>query len=290
MRTQNQYLLKMYVRAREDFQAMRKRNDNRMGRKADGSQQKSQDDRAFSPEDIMNFNGLADVAREQEKNIEKMLKKALKRFPIYNEWLKDIKGIGEVSAGVLLGYFDINVPTPSKWTQYSGMNPGLVRGKIRIPKEEYKSNMGKIVKEIVNIKTGKKDYIVQTNEMIRGDQFTKGFILPFNKDLRTHLLGVMAGGFLKTIKLKSPNPYVIEFYYPYKARLEKEKSIVENLGNKRQDDGKSWKDVSLGHRNRAALRYMVKMFLKDFYLAWRGIEGLPIRPSYDEEYLNNNRH
>ena len=67
----------MYVRAREDFQAMRKRIDNRLGRKADGNQQKIQDARFFSIEDIDNFTELAKQAKDQEKNIEKMLKKVL---------------------------------------------------------------------------------------------------------------------------------------------------------------------------------------------------------------------
>jgi hypothetical protein len=48
-----------------------------------------------------------------------------------------------------------------------------------------------------------------------------------------------------------------------------------------------WKDESDGHRDHAAKRYMVKMFLKDLYVAWRTMEGLPVRVPYQEEYLNH---
>jgi len=281
MKTQNQKALRMYVRTREDYQASRKRIDNRLGRKADGSHQKVQDSHIFSGEDIENFTDLAKQAKDQEKSIEKMLKKVLERFPIYTSWLKDVKGIGEVGAGWLIGEFDIFVATTvSKMWQYSGFNPGLVRGKKRIAKAKYKAEMGEIISEMDNIKSGGKDYIIQSNEMIRGDRPTEGFVLPYNKNLRTHLIGVMAPNFVK-----QQTNYALEFYYPYKTRLENEESIVINTGKERKGDGKAWKDVSKGHRNNAALRYMMKMFLKDLYVAWRDIEGLPVRPSYAEEYL-----
>ena len=46
-----------------------------------------------------------------------------------------------------------------------------------------------------------------------------------------------------------------------------------------------WKDVSKGHRDRAALRYMMKRFICDLYAVWREMEGLSVRPPYEEEYL-----
>jgi len=50
---------------------------------------------------------------------------------------------------------------------------------------------------------------------------------------------------------------------------------------------KPWQEVSPKHRDRAAMRYTVKMFLKDLYPVWREIEGLPVRVSYQEEYLGH---
>jgi len=282
MKTDDQRALRMYVRAREDFQAMRKRMDNRLGVKADGKAQNIQDDKRWcSLEDIANFSEISKQANAQETAVEKMLKKMLKRFPIWNEWLKDVKGVGEVSGGWLLGEFDIEKATAvSKMWQYAGLNPGLVKGKKRIAKKLYKPEMGDIVSEMKNIRSGDTDYIIVTDVLVRGDKATEGFVLPYNKNLKTFLLGVLATGFIK-----QKSSYALEFYYPYKARLENESSIVENKGKARKDDGKAWKDVSLGHRDNAAKRYMMKMFLKDLYVAWRTVENLPVRAPYAEEYL-----
>jgi hypothetical protein len=248
------------VRAREDFQGMRKKMDNRLGRKADGTDQDLTESRAFRIDDTEMFTSVADACRSQEKEIEKMLKKILKRFPIYNDYLLHVKGVGDIAAGWIIGEFDIEkATTVSKMWQFAGLNPGLVKGKKRVDHED-----------------GKVEF-VETGEMIRGDKLTPGHVSPFNQNLRTALVGVLADGFIK-----QQNYYCMEFYYPYKARLEQEENTVLHVGKEKQ-----WKDVNKGHRDRAAKRYMIKMFLKDLYVAWRTIEGLPVRPSYQEEYLGH---
>jgi len=279
MRTQDQIALRMYVRAREDFQDMRKRMDNRLGQKADGKAQNLKQDRVFSQEDANNFGIISMEARRNEKSVEKMLKQVLKRFPIYTKWLLNVKGVGEVMAGHILGDFDITVATTvSKMWQYSGLNPGLVRGKVRIEAAKYKPEMGQIA-SIISDEDGKpKDYIYQSNDLVRGDKATPGYVLPYNKALRTALVGILASGFVKC-----QSSYAMDYYYPYKARLEQEFNGVASIGNK--DEGKAWKDVSKGHRDNAAKRYMIKMFLKDLYVAWRTMEGLVVRPPYAEEFL-----
>jgi len=97
-----------------------------------------------------------------------------------------------------------------------------------------------------------------------GAKLTKGEKAPYNKWLRTKLCGVLGASFLK-----SKSPYS-EFYYNYKNRwvsAEKGKSDM--------------------HRHKAATRYMVKMFLIDLYVFWRTLEGLPVRPPYQQEYLGH---
>ena len=105
----------------------------------------------------------------------------------------------------------------------------------------------------------------------------EGYVAPFNQKLRTALVGVLADGFIK-----QQNFYCMEFYYPYKQRLEQEENTIIHIGKET-----AWKDVSKGHRDRAAKRYMIKMFLKDLYVAWRTIEGLPVREPYQFEYLGH---
>jgi hypothetical protein len=247
------------VRAREDFQLLRQKMDNRIGRKANGKSQEVEE-RAFRAEDAGMFADVADAARAQEDNIQKLLKKVLKRFPIWTEYLINVKGVGEIAAGWIIGEFDIHkASTVSKLWQFAGLNPGMVRGKKRHEDED-----GNVTFEV-------------TDTMIRGDRLTPGFVSPFNKNLRTALVGVLADGFIK-----QQNSYCLDFYYSYKERLEQEENKVFHVGKE-----KPWKDVTKGHRDRAAKRYMIKMFLKDLYAAWREIEGLPVRAPYKEEYLGH---
>ena len=269
--------VRMLVRAREDFQGMRKKMDNRIGRKADGNEQELKESRMFKTDDVEMFTIISDECRRQEKEIEKMLKKALKRFPIYNDYLLQIKGVGEIAAGWIIGEFDIEkATTVSKMWQFAGLNPGMVRGMKIIDSNKYNPNMGEFIKEY-SAKEGNSKVIYLSNEMIKGDRKTQDFIAPFNQNLRTALVGVLADGFIK-----QQNYYCMEFYYPYKARLEQEENTVVHVGKEKQ-----WKEVSKGHRDRAAKRYMIKMFLKDLYVAWREIEGLPVRVPYQEEYLGH---
>ncbi|NCB47881.1 hypothetical protein EOM81_12820 [bacterium] len=250
------------VRAREDFQGMRKKMDNRMGMKADGTEQNLTENTArnFNITDIEMFKTIADECRRQESEIEKMLKKTLKRFPIYTDYLLHIKGVGTIAAGWIIAEFDIHkATTVSKMWQFAGLNPGLVKGKKRV--EDKDGNVS----------------FIPSGEMIRGDKLSPGHVAPFNQNLRTALVGVLADGFIK-----QQNQYCMDFYYPYKARLEQEESQVLHIGK-----DVAWSEVSKGHRDRAAKRYMIKMFLKDLYVAWRELEGLEVRVPYQEEYLGH---
>lgn len=279
MKTNEQKAIMMYVRAREDFQAMRKAMDARLGIKADGKPQDLKEAREFGENDRLNFAAISLEARKNEKTVEKMLAQALKQFPIWTEWLSQVKGVGEVAAGHIIGSFDIHeATTVSKMWQYAGLNPGMVRGKIRVAPKLYKESMGLKVNILYDEKGNEEFYVVLTDQLVRGDRPTPGFILPYNKNLRTALVGVLAPGFVKCRSI-----YAMDYYYPYKARLEQSARPVASVGNR--DEGKEWKEVSKGHRDNAAKRYMVKMFIKDLYVAWRTLEDLPVREPYAEEYL-----
>jgi len=287
MLSRNQRVVMVAVRTREDFQAMRKRMHNRLGVKSatkgrgENKVREEQDltpstQRHFDPADSSEFAKFADSAMEQEKEVEKKLKSVLGRFPIYNEWLRHVKGVGTIISGYLLGNIDIEeATTVSKIWQFAGLNPDLVRGKKRMSAKDYKSEMGEVVKKIDMGESKPEDYIVLTDEMIRGDKLASGFVSPFNQSLRVALMGILAPSFIK-----SRSSYAIEFYYPYKNRLEQSDREVLHIGKM-----VPWKDVNKGHRDFAARRYMVKMFLKDLYAMWRPIEGLSVRKPYSEEYL-----
>jgi|AntDeeMinimDraft_5_1070356.scaffolds.fasta_scaffold10417_1 hypothetical protein len=272
----NTKALKILVRAREDFQAQRKRMDNRIGRKASGEDQ-DVDERMFLASDLESFVDISDAAKEQEKQIQRKLSKLLKRFDIYNEHLKGVKGVGPISAAHIISQVDIHIAkTVSKIWQYCGLNPSKIRGKKRVqtkkPKTYKPKNKGWKV-----LSRRDEHVIILTDERIRGDKLTAGFISPYNKNLKTALMGVLASGFIK-----AQAPYALDFYYPYKERLEHRTDKVMHNGEKTP-----WEDVSKGHRDMAAKRYMIKMFLKDLYVVWRELEGLDTRKSYQEQYLKH---
>jgi len=284
MRTQNQEILRMFTNTRYDFQSIRKAMCNRLGVKADGTAQDVDrlSRRVFRLEDIERFSEIKDNIIQQEKEMEKLLKSVLKRMPIWNKWLSKVKGIGPSLGGVILGEFDIHkATTVSKMWQYGGLNPGLVRGKKMVDKHKYKESMGVIVGEREYKGKGTK-YIVLTDEWVRGDKPTKGFILPYNKFLKACLLGesMLASQFIR-----QKTYYANEFYYPYKERLANSNKLVEHRRKGGKVEILAWREVSPQHRDMAAKRYMVKMFLVDLYKNWRKIEGLEVREPYCVEYL-----
>jgi hypothetical protein len=277
MKTQQQRALRIYIRSRKDFQDLKNKVNNRLGKKSDGKDQDLQDGRSFAAEDIDNFVSISQWASEAEKGTDKMLKRVLKQVPVYNEWLSQIKGVGPASAGWIISEFDIEeATTVSKMWQYAGMNPDYVCGKIRVNKDSYKT--GKILYEVANQRTGGKDYIVETEDKIRGDRPTPGYLLPYNKNLKTHLLGVLGEGFIK-----QRSSYALEYYYPYKERLAGSDSLVKEVKKGGKAVEVPWKEAAVAHRHHAAIRYMMKMFLKDLYVAWRTIEGLPVEERYQDK-------
>jgi len=316
---QDRLTLRLMVRAREDFQAQRKRMDNRVGRKADGTDQNIEE-RAFRPDDLQDFLGISTAAREQEEAIEKRLKQVLKRFPIWNDWLESVKGVGTITAATLIAELDIHkATTVSKMWQYAGLNPTMVAGKKRVKTDNpktYQPKTGEVIKRMEDA------VIVQTNEPIRGDKLTEGFLSPFNTRLRVALCGVMADSFIKSglewqvvteehwatlperdrerrekkidgkMVKDAPcgkvitSPYVKQ-YDDYKHRLEHSEQITSERGKGGAVKSLAWKDVTPMHRHRAAIRKMVKAFLADLYANWRAIEGLEVRVPYQEQYLGH---
>lgn len=235
---------------------------------------------------IQTIEEQAAALEESEQKIAKDVEREVARYPIYTEWLSKVKGCGPMYSAILITSLDIEKDTVSKWWQFAGLNPGMVRGMKVLSKKEYRpGESGDFIREFTDLK-GKPKVLVRTHEMVRGDRRTPGFLSPFNGWLRTQLCGKLGPSFLK-----AQSPYAIAYYYPLHVpaarreelgpgRLDAEESICEA-------SGKPWKEEREGHRARAANRYMVKMFLRDLHTAWRTLEGLPVRPPYQEEYLGH---
>jgi len=105
------------------------------------------------------------------------------------------------------------------------------------------------------------------------DRKKKGEKCPFNQFLRAKLCGVLGSSFLKC-----NSPYR-EYYDNMKHRLESQDWGMPAKKPSDKEHPKRW------HQHKAANRYMIKMFLRDLYVAWRTLEGLPMRDPYSVEYL-----
>lgn len=183
---------------------------------------------------------------EEQKQI-KFLKNSLERLAIYKKFLKKIKGIGPLMAGVIISEIDIEKAhyVSSLW-KYAGL-------------DVVKTPDGKTIGRC------KKRKCLEVVEYIAKDGTRKEKLsLSYNLFLKTKLVKVLAEVFLKT---KSPYR---EIYDDYKNRLE---------------NHPAHKDKTKLHRHNMAKRYMIKQFLRDLYLKWRELEGLPVYESYNEAKL-----
>lgn len=299
--------LKSLVRTMYDYQAMRITTANRLRIDAEECpiDESNMDDAIISDKDYEAVEYVRLTSQSVEKKLEKEIAKIVKKERLWTEFLEGVKGCGTLMSAAIMSEIDIHVATNrSKIYQFAGINSGMVKGK-KIIKITSRTDMSKVIREYEN-RAGERCGIVEAEEMIRGDRKTKGYVAPFNGWLRTKLLGVLAGSFIKAglrwveipeaeyvesaftrakagkfEKCNVLSPYV-EFYLQYKYRLSKSENKVMHMGELTE-----WRNVSPGHRENAARRYMIKMFLSDLYEKWRAIEGLEVRSSYQEDYLGH---
>lgn len=217
------------------------------------------------------------------------LQKHMKKLEVEHETYKFFSsnpGVGSIVPARIIGETNIfRADTASKLWQYYGLNPGLVRGIKRVPNNEYTEKMGQIVGIIPTPKSKKPDLLVRTDHPVRGDKLTKGFVAPFNTSMRMALCGIMGPNLMKYKDKKNGNArsrYVVDYYLPYKNRLEHSENLVLECGKKVE-----WRKATPMHRHRAAIRYMVKMFVIDLHKAWRTALGLEVRAPYSEGKLGH---
>lgn len=248
--------LRAITKSMYDFQDIRKRVDARLEKKADGTFMK--DNGTESQMDPEAYSLLEDYSvdtRNKELEFFAKLEERVKESPEWKYFLEGVKGCGPTMAAVLISEIDIEkATTMSKIWQYAGMNNGLVRGKKKNSKGE----------------------IIETEDMIQGDRLTAGYLCPYNKYLKTKMLGVLADCFIKC-----NSPY--RFYYEWRKHRTANSS-------KEYKDGRPWSEETKAHIHNDAIRYMMKMFLRDYYFAVRNIYGLPTRVDYAEEYLGRKHH
>lgn len=188
-----------------------------------------------------------------EKDALKEVSRLLKGVPIWEKHFKDkslCKGVGPTMAGVMIAEIDITrCDTVSALWAYCGL--------------------------AVDNKTG---------SAVKRSKGQKANWNPFLKTKVEHVLG----GCL----LKANNLVYRKLYDDYKHRKQNqlvavcmlcagsgvyEKKVCYNCEGKKHNVPWGRSDA---HRNQAAIRYMVKMFLKDLWVRWRELEGLPVTEDY----------
>lgn len=269
---QNRLALKRKTRLFYDCQRLRMQSGGRTKVQAEGNEIE------LATVDILMLEARSNDLFALEQEALRDIKAHLKSMPVWTQILSDktrFKGIGPTMAAVIISEIDIHkATTASAVWRYSGLatvpckrcnrckdEVTLAKGhdaplyKHTFQRQQKCADAAKLILE------------EDTYDSAHSERPVKGEKLHYNKFLKSKMVHVMSG-----CLLKANSPYR-SFYDNYKHRM-------ISAGKGRTD----------GHRHQMSLRYMVKMVLKDIWIDWRTLEGLEVRPSYQEEYLGHSHH
>ena len=166
-------------------------------------------------------------------------------------FFKDIKGCGPLMSAVCIAYLDpYKARWPSSFWRYCGLD---------VVHDEEGSH-GR----------SRRDAYMMTyidDDGAEKERRTFGF----NPVVKTKLVGVLGTSFLRAGK----EAQYAKIYYEYKNRLEN------------RSDCQELRPIVI---HRRAIRYAVKMFLRDLWYVWRTIEGLPTGEPYEVAKLGMPAH
>jgi hypothetical protein len=212
------------------------------------------------------------LIREEEESA-KLINQIVHQHPLWKEYMVDVKGLGELMALVILSSIDIRKArhASSLW-KYCGLDVapdgnGRSKRKEHLVEWEFKNKDGE-----ADIREG----------------------ISYNPFIRTKLIGVLGPSFIKAgirsdKEDKTKPSWSItkygQIYLDYKHRLESNPKFADGcerpawVGPGKKFSAKLW-------RHNKAVRYMVKMFLIDLYVACRTLEGLEVSKPYHEAKLH----
>lgn len=197
----------------------------------------------------------------------------LEKIPIYNEYLKDQRGIGLAMAGVLITYLDPhNANHISSFWRFAGLD----------------------VAEDGAGRSRRKEHLVERTYINKAGEEATRMSVTYNPFLKTKLAGVLGPSFIKTGS-------------PWRQQYDNRKHRVQTDPNRMKITVGEWQakykklkrenpDATIGDMKEFwtpgrihadANRYMVKMFLAEFWTRWRTLEGLPLTPTYHEGVMGH---
>jgi hypothetical protein len=204
---------------------------------------------------------------KMERDIKTRLSKYLKEWPVWEEWMKNVKGCGEITAAVIWAYVDIHeASSVSKLWTYAGHGldsagqiQRLKKGQKRNWCSQLKTalwNMGEsMVKKGVGYRKlfdqFKEDELKNKFDMMMPEK-AAGYLLA--EDIGTYKTGYYVKDAAVAAKIQAENrarggPH-------YECKMERKP----------------------GHINARAKRRMRKVFLAHLWTVWRKQEGLPVEP------------
>ncbi len=269
------------------------------------------------------------------------LGRVLDNIPIYQEFLKEVVGLGPAMAGVIISEIDIHKSkTSSALWRYAGLDTVLVgeyvdsNGKVQIidhldfmsmyGMEEEENQLffkGHLVTRR-HMARGMKTHTMQLTTYVDKDgeeQIKK--TIGFNPFLKTKLLGVLAGSFLKAgtayldgkragaakrLEVAVSEGFNIKDFETGELATE----VIKFLRSKghevivepshygkvyynyreRLNQMPEHESKSVKHRHNMALRYALKRFMVDLYVKWRTLEGLEVVEEYSVRKLGLIHH
>lgn len=246
---------------------------------------------------------------EQEEFGFDTLKFLLKAFPIYNEFLEEIKGLGPKISSVIISELDPHDHVvcvgkdPEKRlgcgydVERNGKEPMYVehiypnyRARIlRVSKcpeckeklhyeKRYVSSFWKYCGLDVTPegegRSRKEKHLINTYYLDKNGEIQQKKGITFSPFIKTKLTGVLGGTLLMAYKKAEKKDELDHWSYKYGK-------IYYNYKTWLKTDERH-RDKSDLHQHNMANRKMIQQFLKDLYLKWREIEGLEVRPSYED--------
>jgi hypothetical protein len=264
---QSRLALRRKVRMFYDLQRMRIQCAARTQRKAPDAEIQ------LHEVDLAILERRAKSLHREEREALRDVEQHLRTIHAYTELLADrvrFRGIGPTMAGVILSEIDIyRAATPSQIWSFAGLAPVAFHACCRcgVEVDKIPDVTGHYEHPTARTSCERKGDLLFDEDVVirrRAARPQKGVKLSYNKFLRTKMVGVLGA-----VLLQVDSPYR-RFYDAYKGRK-------SSAGWGKSD----------AHRHRAAVRYMVKTLLADIWRGWRTVEGLPVRSSYQEEYLGH---
>lgn len=190
--------------------------------------------------------------RAMELEIAKIVEREVKKHPMWDAFFADVVGCGPLMAAVCLSSFNpYEARHVSSFWGYAGLDV-VVDKKTGLPRARNRSD--------VETKT-----IVDLEGVV-----TERAGLWYNPMVKSKLLSVLGGSFLKARRGK-----YCDAFYDYRSRLQ------NRVGSE---------DFTPSHIAKMSIRYSVKLFLADMWVAWRTLEGLPVTEPYAVAMLGRTPH